>query len=195
MIRECNSCKKEYEANEIRVKHNRNLFCSYDCGKKKLKKPNFIKCLVCNKDFHRCESLIKSDNIFCSIKCKSQGMVEHLTKSMRKGTGVYDLITSKIRRKYYKYNSFDFKKLGNKVDYTVNEFIERIKGNECSYCGENTDELGLDRIDNTKGHTLNNTVVCCSVCNMTRGDRFTYEEMKLIGDTIKKIKLNRNEKI
>jgi len=30
---------------------------------------------------------------------------------------------------------------------------------------------GLDRIDNNKGHYLNNTVPCCAPCNYLRGDR------------------------
>ena len=62
------------------------------------------------------------------------------------------------------------------------------------YCGD-TEDIGLDRIDNTKGHTKDNVVPCCYICNTTRGSNFTYEEMKIIGKTIKEIKRCRLEKM
>ena len=50
---------------------------------------------------------------------------------------------------------------------------------------------GLDRKDNTKGYELDNVVGCCGACNIIRGDRFSIEEMKLLGETVRKIKQNR----
>lgn len=41
----------------------------------------------------------------------------------------------------------------------------------CYYCGtDNRDILGLDRRDNQAGHTKNNCVVSCEVCNVTLSD-------------------------
>ena len=56
---------------------------------------------------------------------------------------------------------------------------------ENQYVG-NKDKIGLDRIDNNKGHILENCVLCCETCNMTRGNRFSYDEMIEIGNVIKK---------
>lgn len=49
----------------------------------------------------------------------------------------------------------------------------------CVYCGHiDTPCNGLDRIDNSVGHTHNNCVPCCNLCNMTRGDRWSHEDFK-----------------
>ena len=38
----------------------------------------------------------------------------------------------------------------------------------CSYCDNKINELGIDRIDNKMGYTLNNVVPCCSRCNFMK---------------------------
>lgn len=159
--------------------------------KDKVYQKNYVECLSCCRIFHRPKSQCKSKNTFCSIECKSQGMSDGLTSPMRKGTGKYDKETPLIRRKYYKYKRFDKDNFDTKLDYTIYEFIKIIKENECIYCGDDSNKIGFDRIDNNLGHTLNNIVVCCEICNMTRGNRFTHIEMIEIGQVIKKIKNNR----
>ena len=69
-------------------------------------------------------------------------------------------------------------------------FIENILKSKCIYCGD-TNNLGCDRIDNNKGHTYDNVVPCCYTCNIARGNNFSFEEMKILGKTIKEIKENR----
>ena len=156
----------------------------------KVYQKNYVTCISCNKSFHRPKSKVKSDNIFCSIVCKATGMSNGDTKPMRKGTGLYDKVTPLIRRKYYKYKSRDNDKFSIDLDYTVDDFIKNIKDGECYYCGDK-EKLGYDRINNNKGHISSNVVICCELCNMTRGDRYSMEEMILLGKVIKKIKKNR----
>ena len=44
-----------------------------------------------------------------------------------------------------------------------------FSGQSCIYCGESDwHKLGTDRIDNTKGHTVDNVVPCCMKCNKDR---------------------------
>jgi hypothetical protein len=74
---------------------------------------------------------------------------------------------------------------------TLEYFREIIKAG-CVYCGD-TDKVGLDRIDNAKGHEINNVVPCCYVCNCARNDNFSFDEFKIIGNAIKQIKKMRNE--
>jgi hypothetical protein len=45
----------------------------------------------------------------------------------------------------------------------------------CIYCGDTISTIGLDRIDNSKGYTLNNVVPCCWICNYMKNSR-TKEE-------------------
>ena len=74
-------------------------------------------------------------------------------------------------------------------DYTIDEMLE-VMVKPCIYCGD-THRIGLDRIDNSKGHTKDNTVPCCYECNCARNNNFSFEEMKVLGKTIKQIKENR----
>ena len=50
---------------------------------------------------------------------------------------------------------------------------------------------GLDRIDNKHGYHLSNVVSACADCNIARNDRFTLEEMQVIGLAIREVKLER----
>ncbi len=73
------------------------------------------------------------------------------------------------------------------------EFAELVM-RPCHYCRLANDVeagRGLDRLDNTKGYTPSNVVPCCSLCNMTRGARFTPREMVLIGRAVRLIRQQR----
>ncbi len=49
----------------------------------------------------------------------------------------------------------------------------------CTYCGETTLRMTLDRIDNERGHTKDNVVGACIRCNYTRG-AMPYEAWVLV---------------
>ena len=70
---------------------------------------------------------------------------------------------------------------------------------KCHYCKRILDEiladtedslnrrvrrLSIDRIDNSKGYTIDNIVLCCFRCNYTKSDFFTEKEMLKIGKII-----------
>lgn len=60
-----------------------------------------------------------------------------------------------------------FYKLENNV--TPEWIVENIFTKQCVYCGcDNWRKLGCDRIDNSKGHTMENCVPACRECNMDR---------------------------
>lgn len=75
-------------------------------------------------------------------------------------------------------------------DITIDWMLENILSKPCHYCGD-TRRVGCDRIDNKKGHTMDNVVPCCVECNTARNDYFTYEEMRRLGKTIAEIKKDR----
>lgn len=53
--------------------------------------------------------------------------------------------------------------------FTV-EFVTQMIAQGCIYCGETQIRISLDRIDNSKGHTIDNVVPACIRCNLLRRD-------------------------
>lgn len=68
---------------------------------------------------------------------------------------------------------------GLKTNLTPDWIVNNIFNSKCYYCKE-TDwiKLGTDRINNTKGHTMDNCICACGKCNVERGDRYSVEEFK-----------------
>jgi len=70
------------------------------------------------------------------------------------------------------------RKKGRDNDLTK-DFIAAEIAKGCSYCGESEIRMTLDRIDNNKGHTMDNVVPACIRCNYTRKD-MPYEAWLLV---------------
>jgi hypothetical protein len=92
------------------------------------------------------------------------------------------------------------KKWARKIafDLSYGDFLEFTEIKSCHYCGEPivwvdkwSAPYNLDRVDNNVAYTKVNCVVCCSDCNKTKGARFSYDEMVLLGQVISKIKAAR----
>ena len=95
----------------------------------------------------------------------------------------------RIRRMLGAYRLSD-KNKGFENDLTMGYFKEEVlKG--CVYCGD-TEKIGFDRLCNKTGHLKSNVVPCCYDCNCARMDNFSHDEMKIIGLSIKAIKVTRN---
>lgn len=169
---------------------------------------NFIRCQLpsCRKEFVFDENKNKYD-LFCSDECRAvfvdmeklvrikrriQKEKEHKQKIINKKRRQrecdisYKQIKNKNdRAKYVRYYIWDKSKGCSTL--TVTEFMTILDNAKCIYCGHD-ENIGLDRVDNSKGHTLDNVVTCCYLCNMTRNNYYTFEEFKLIGSAIKQIR-------
>jgi hypothetical protein len=88
---------------------------------------------------------------------------------------------------------------------SYDNLLEFIKINHCHYCddiiqwiahstGGKKGKYNLDRKDNSLGYTKENCVVCCSACNYLKGDKFTYDEMLILGSTLKQLREERERK-
>jgi len=60
------------------------------------------------------------------------------------------------------------KRHGRENDLDI-DYLRELISKGCTYCGSK-DKVGLDRLDNTLGHTKNNVVPCCSRCNYLKRD-------------------------
>lgn len=71
------------------------------------------------------------------------------------------------------------KKHNLETTLTIEELIN-LWDNGCYWCGEKDfSKLGADRIDNNKGHTLENCVCSCAECN-TKRNKKSFDEFKRI---------------
>lgn len=84
------------------------------------------------------------------------------------------------------------KKHGYIFDLPRDHFEKNILSQPCTYCGS-TENVGCDRKDNKKGHTIENVIPACYTCNAVRNNHFTVDEMKMIGSVIAKIKRYRHK--
>lgn len=75
-------------------------------------------------------------------------------------------------------------------DLTTDE-VRALVEQPCIYCGTTEENRGLDRIDNGRAHVRGNVQPCCTSCNIMRGDRFTVEEMHLLGKVVAEIRERR----
>lgn len=109
--------------------------------------------------------------------------------SKRDLLSIEGLSYQKIRDKASKMcSSYRIKDVRNNrnFDLTADYLIDNILKEKCIYCGSDKN-VGCDRIDNKLGHTKDNVVPCCVICNTARNDNFTHEEMKKIGTTIREV--------
>ena len=124
-------------------------------------KRGYWKCLCscCNKIIITSTTSLISGN---KISCK--------TNHLEKGESGFNFLF-----RNYKYNA---KNRGLEFLLTKDEFRKLTKTN-CFYCGnipnyihrKEKDEYiynGIDRVDNFKGYTKENSVACCGTCNMAK---------------------------
>ena len=136
-------------------------------------------------------------NYYCLVCSMEKKREERRTHKEKYGLTPIQMMYKK-RPNVYKlrgYIQYDKKKgvYDENGDYFDLEGIDAVlKKSHCVYCGAKR-YLGLDRIDNSKGHTKENVVVCCKDCNWIRGDRYTLEEMKIIGKAMRSIRRMREK--
>ena len=52
-------------------------------------------------------------------------------------------------------------------DLTIEQFLEYWQ-EPCIYCGDEIETIGLDRVNNDKGYSIDNIVPCCYMCNLMK---------------------------
>jgi len=90
------------------------------------------------------------------------------------------------------------RKDGIPVELSYDEFVTFTQCENCHYCmaklvwypystkkESRSTGYNLDRKNPKLGYTVTNCVPCCARCNLSKGDRFSYEEWIKIGSLIK----------
>ena len=93
---------------------------------------------------------------------KKQGGSKHNSEYMQQYYKTYQLIA--------KYKAYLHKDKQKGWDNSLNKDLALgLMKKPCFYCGEEYSK-GLDRIDNTLGHSIDNVRPCCEKCNNILGD-------------------------
>lgn len=127
-------------------------------------------------------------------KCKSKAQINNIKNNPERlaKTKEYMKVYYKKYSEIAKVKSYRFQDKKRKMpSITLEEFRNQIKENPyCFYC-ENTNIslLGLDRLDNNKGHSLENVVSCCEKCNNILSD-LPYEAKMCLKQGLKEIHIN-----
>lgn len=119
-----------------------------------------------------------------------------LAKDRRRIKRIGDWKRRKIRTTLrYRFKNAKFQARQRGISWTIPEKLYgELIVKPCEYCElpNNVEvSIGLDRLDNSRGYTPKNVVSCCRECNLVRGDRFTPDEMRLIGAAVRDVKLCR----
>lgn len=91
-----------------------------------------------------------------------------------------------LKNVIYKHYKYQAKRRNYNFELSKEQFLNIISKN-CAYCGKEPDMSygkygsgtsetdysefkynGIDRVDNTKGYTLDNSVACCKICNNSK---------------------------
>jgi hypothetical protein len=118
---------------------------------------------------------------FLDIRCRRCSNTHNWDKARKPFESLYSIL--KTRR--------------DDTSLTFEEFLEFTKVETCCYCDQQViwaprggrGATNLDRKDSSKGYSRKNCVVCCGECNRIKSNKYSYEEMLLIGATLKTIKL------
>jgi hypothetical protein len=174
--------------------------------KRKLNKDGFRKCVKCkiekpltNDFFHRdknrmgglmykCKDCEKGRKDKRDYKTRFAAMSIDALKRYKQRQAAYNRSEmGKCISAFKAYQTFD-KRKGLMTDITKTDIVS-ARAELCMYCG--SPATGLDRKNNSVGHTKENCVPACKECNVARMDNFSHEEMIHIGETIRLIKAER----
>lgn len=124
---------------------------------------------------------------------------------IKKATGLCKACTQRKKPFESIYNSVKYEANGRAIQFLISfeEFLDFTMVKNCHYCDgkiewkcyrdtrTTTFKYFLDRKDSKIGYVKNNIVVCCSLCNYTKSDKFSYQEFLLFGPILAKIRENR----
>lgn len=162
----------------IKITHNGKTQCIKDWSKE-----IGLSCAGISMRYHRHKEYTVEEVLFGHKKRPRVDImdIKNLTASAQ---------VAKISKMISAYRVKDYKRFRIIHKLDKDWFRENIITKPCVYCGD-TEKIGCDRIDNDKPHYESNVVPCCYPCNAARNRNFTYDEMLVIGESIRIVKENR----
>jgi len=142
MIKECACCSKEFTAKGRQEKIKK--FCCQGCGKQYARK-------IGNPEKHLETTRIYNEKIKNDPARKKRRACQYKKYWQ----------TQKGRFCHYKAGA-----VSRDLEFSLSfdEFVS-LWDQECYYCGEKIEGIGIDRVDNNIGYLIKNCVPCCITCN------------------------------
>lgn len=141
-------------------------------------------CVDCGSEYN----IFKTHNNHESRRCKHCNEMQQNQDAKRIDRDRnYKNEMFKNKERYYK--EYINNALRREYEFLINfEEFSEIVDKECYYCHHNIFEEtnGIDRVDNSKGYTKENTVSCCEMCNRMKSiyhPLFFLEKCKIIGNS------------
>lgn len=183
IIKKCASCNNEFEISPSR--ENKRKCCSKKCSNK-------MKLIIDNDNYRRCNICkeIKTINHFGASNRHRLGREYRCLECNRKKS------KQSNRKPNIRFATAQCVARNRKLEWDLTfDDYQKFINNSCVYCGNSISQTGtgLDRQDNNKGYIITNVVACCGRCNRIKSDEFNYNEMLLIGKTIKTIEIARGD--
>lgn len=101
--------------------------------------------------------------------CAWQRAKSRMTEEQRLANNAYGRDWIKRNRAYARFKSYSNKDKQRGYKCCLWEEARPLFELPCHYC-TSTEAIGLDRMDNSRGHELDNIKPCCAKCNMILGD-------------------------
>lgn len=119
-------------------------------------------CLKCNNKIRVRNDGLNEKTTACK-KCMGVWRKENFLKKYS------NLLPKDIRHKYIHFKCNAKRKNKTFSFELTKEEVIRLCESPCYYCGKQRC-LGIDRVDNAKGYTIDNCVPCCGICNNMKRD-------------------------
>lgn len=175
----------------VGIKRVENLNYTMPCGKKKKRARWLFKC-DCGNEVIKSSYVVVTNNT-SSCGCRRAGrLTEYNYKNKRLGPGIG------ARNALMKRYQAGAKKRNIAWELTVEDF-SRLTSSDCYYCGTKPFQIskgssyfgdytynGIDRRDNTKPYSLENSVPCCGPCNLMKMDLLEADFIKVCERIYKK---------
>ena len=138
-------------------------------------------CTLCGNDFEGFKTRYGKESMTCANCALKQATQD---KKREDRVRNYKEENSKNTEGYYKEYIKKATLKGREITIDFNDFLNLVTS-ACYYCNHSseTETIGIDRVDNTKGYTKENCVPCCWKCNRikhTYHQKFFLEKCKIM---------------
>ena len=101
---------------------------------------------------------------------------KHRQEQRDRVNAYHNSISGRVTNLYTSYRQYDIRYLEEEPQLTRAQLLAKLEGAKCVYCKcDDIMVLGLDRINNSKPHSVWNTVCSCRKCNVSR-NRKSFED-------------------